>query len=116
VIADIVDARTHGARSIFLVDDNITLDVEWFSALGRAIVDAGLDRLDYIVQASAARWSAAAPFAARNGRTSPDGQRSIPPRTRDDTAGGGTGAPGRNPAEGRDPVRCGAVHADPRRV
>ena len=30
VIADIADARTRGARAIFLVDDNITLDVERF--------------------------------------------------------------------------------------
>src|SRR4029079_14158307 len=27
VLADIADARGHGARAIFLVDDNITLDV-----------------------------------------------------------------------------------------
>ena len=44
VIADIVDARRRGARAIFLVDDNITLDVRRFEALCRAIVDAGLQR------------------------------------------------------------------------
>jgi radical SAM superfamily enzyme YgiQ (UPF0313 family) len=51
VLADIRDARAHGARAIFLVDDNITLDVRRFEALCRAIVEAGLDDLLYIVQA-----------------------------------------------------------------
>ena len=30
VLADIADARAHGAEAIFLVDDNITLDIERF--------------------------------------------------------------------------------------
>jgi len=51
VLADIRDARDHGARSIFIVDDNITLDVRRFEALCQAIIDAGLNSLDYIVQA-----------------------------------------------------------------
>ena len=51
VLADIRDARDHGARVIFLVDDNITLDVRRFEALCQAIVDAGLDDLTYLVQA-----------------------------------------------------------------
>jgi radical SAM superfamily enzyme YgiQ (UPF0313 family) len=51
VLADIRDARAHGARAIFLVDDNITLNVRRFEALCRAIIDAGLDDLDYTVQA-----------------------------------------------------------------
>jgi anaerobic magnesium-protoporphyrin IX monomethyl ester cyclase len=51
VLADIRDAREHGARAIFLVDDNITLDVKRFEALCQAIVDAGLDDLHYLVQA-----------------------------------------------------------------
>jgi radical SAM superfamily enzyme YgiQ (UPF0313 family) len=51
VIADIADARRHGARTVFIVDDNITLDVGRFMTLCRAIVEAGLDDLDYIVQA-----------------------------------------------------------------
>src|SRR2546425_1742533 len=51
VLADIRDARDHGARSIFIVDDNITLDVRRFEGLCRAIIDAGLDDLDYTVQA-----------------------------------------------------------------
>ncbi len=51
VLEDIRDAEAWGARVIFFVDDNITLDVRRFEALCRAIVDAGLHRLDYIVQA-----------------------------------------------------------------
>jgi anaerobic magnesium-protoporphyrin IX monomethyl ester cyclase len=51
VIADIDDARAHGARAVFLVDDNITLDVKRFEALCDAIVDAGLDDVEYLVQA-----------------------------------------------------------------
>jgi len=51
VLADIGDARNHGARTIFLVDDNITLNVQRFSELCRAIIRAGLHRLDYMVQA-----------------------------------------------------------------
>ena len=50
VIADIADARRRGARAIFLVDDNITLDVERFEALCEAIIEAGLNDIDYIVQ------------------------------------------------------------------
>ena len=33
VLADIADARAHGAEAIFLVDDNITLDIERFEKL-----------------------------------------------------------------------------------
>jgi len=51
VLADIRDARDQGARSIFIVDDNITLNVSRFEALCRAIVNAGLNSMDYIVQA-----------------------------------------------------------------
>ena len=51
VLADIRDARDHGARTIFLVDDNITLNVRRFEDLCRAIITARLDHLDYIVQA-----------------------------------------------------------------
>jgi len=50
VLADIRDARDHGARTIFLVDDNITLNVRRFEALCQAIIDARLHHLDYIVQ------------------------------------------------------------------
>jgi anaerobic magnesium-protoporphyrin IX monomethyl ester cyclase len=51
VLADISDSRSHGARAIFLVDDNITLDVKRFEALCEAIIDAGLSDVDYIMQA-----------------------------------------------------------------
>jgi anaerobic magnesium-protoporphyrin IX monomethyl ester cyclase len=51
VLADIRDARDHGARTIFLVDDNITLNTRRFEALCRALIDAGLNHLDYFVQA-----------------------------------------------------------------
>jgi radical SAM superfamily enzyme YgiQ (UPF0313 family) len=51
VLDDIRDARDHGARAIFIVDDNITLNVPRFEAFCQAIIDAGLNSIDYIVQA-----------------------------------------------------------------
>jgi radical SAM superfamily enzyme YgiQ (UPF0313 family) len=51
VLDDIRDARAHGAEAIFIVDDNVTLDVRRFEALCEAIVEAGLNRIDYMVQA-----------------------------------------------------------------
>src|SRR5260370_28930324 len=54
VLADIADARRRGARAIFLVDDNITLDIRRFEALCRAIVDRGFNDVDYIMQAMTA--------------------------------------------------------------
>ena len=51
VLADIRDARDYGTRTIFLVDDNITLNVHRFEALCHAIIEAGLNNLDYFVQA-----------------------------------------------------------------
>jgi anaerobic magnesium-protoporphyrin IX monomethyl ester cyclase len=51
VLDDIRDARGRGARTIFLVDDNIMLNVRRFEGLCRAIIDAGLHKLDYFVQA-----------------------------------------------------------------
>jgi len=51
VLADIRDARDHGARTLFLVDDNIMLNVKRFEALCEAIIAAGLNQLDYFVQA-----------------------------------------------------------------
>jgi anaerobic magnesium-protoporphyrin IX monomethyl ester cyclase len=50
VIDDIRDARDRGARAIFIVDDNITLDVKRFEVLCRAIIEAGLNDIDYMVQ------------------------------------------------------------------
>ena len=51
VIADIADAHAQGARAIFLVDDNIVLDVKRVTALCEAIIAAGLQGIDYTVQA-----------------------------------------------------------------
>src|SRR5438034_5303193 len=51
VLADIRDARDQGAHAIFIVDDNVTLNVPRFEALCQAIIDAGLNSIDYIVQA-----------------------------------------------------------------
>ncbi|HXE80994.1 MAG TPA: radical SAM protein [Vicinamibacterales bacterium] len=51
VLADIADARARGARAIFLVDDNIMLDVKRFAELCRAIVDHRLNDVRYVVQA-----------------------------------------------------------------
>ena len=50
VLADIEDARARGARSIFFVDDNITLDMPRFEALCRAILARGLSNVEYVVQ------------------------------------------------------------------
>ena len=50
VLADIRDARAHGAETLFLVDDNITLNVNRFEALCKAIIDAGLNKIEYIIQ------------------------------------------------------------------
>ena len=50
VLADIVDARARGARCIFFVDDNITLDMPRFEELCRAIVARGINDVDYVIQ------------------------------------------------------------------
>ncbi len=65
VLADIADARRHGARAIFLVDDNITLDIRRFESLCQAIIDSGFDDVDYVVQAMTA------PIAQHGGRLAP---------------------------------------------
>jgi len=54
VIADIADAKSRGARSIFLVDDNITIDVPRLEELCRAIIAAGHNDIFYLVQAMTA--------------------------------------------------------------
>src|SRR4051794_7925884 len=51
VLADIADARARGARAIFIVDDNITLNVGRFEAMCKAIISAGFNDIHYIVQA-----------------------------------------------------------------
>jgi radical SAM superfamily enzyme YgiQ (UPF0313 family) len=65
VLADIADARAHGADAIFLVDDNITLDVERFEALCRAIIESGFNDAEYFVQAMTA------PIAQHGARLAP---------------------------------------------
>jgi radical SAM superfamily enzyme YgiQ (UPF0313 family) len=71
VIDDIADARRRGARAIFIVDDNITLDVERFRMLCEAIIAAGLTDIDYLVQgmtsAIAAHGETLAPLMQRAG-------------------------------------------------
>jgi anaerobic magnesium-protoporphyrin IX monomethyl ester cyclase len=71
VIADITDARNRGARSIFLVDDNITIDVPRLEILCRAIVAHGLHDLQYVVQgmtaAIAAHGASLAPLMRQAG-------------------------------------------------
>jgi radical SAM superfamily enzyme YgiQ (UPF0313 family) len=71
VVEDIADAKRHGARCLFIVDDNITLDVERFKELCQAIVDAGHDDIDYMVQgmtsAIAAHGETLAPLMRRAG-------------------------------------------------
>lgn len=51
VIEDIRDAQRHGARAIFIVDDNIMLNVVRFEEICEAIIRAGLNHLDFYVQA-----------------------------------------------------------------
>ena len=65
VLEDIADAHARGARAIFFVDDNITIDVPRFERLCRAIIDAGLNDVDYIVQGMTA------PFAAHGATLAP---------------------------------------------
>jgi radical SAM superfamily enzyme YgiQ (UPF0313 family) len=71
VLADLDDARAHGARAVFFVDDNITLDVKRFEALCHAIVHARLNDLELYVQgmtsAIAAHGERLAPLMRRAG-------------------------------------------------
>ena len=53
------------ARAIFLVDDNITLDVQRFEAICRAIAESGFNDVDYTVQAMTA------PIAQHGARLAP---------------------------------------------
>ncbi len=53
VVADLTRIRARGARGVFLVDDNITYDIDHFRRVCRAIVDNGLNDLMYTVQATA---------------------------------------------------------------
>jgi len=57
VIADIREARDNGARGIFFVDDNVNWRPERFQELCRAIVDCGLNTMEYVSQADVAGFA-----------------------------------------------------------
>ncbi len=52
IVNDIRDAQSHGASSIFIVDDNITLDTRHFNKVCDAIIDARLNKMRFTVEAS----------------------------------------------------------------
>ena len=52
VIDDIRDAQKHGAKAIMFTDDNITLDGKRCLELFKAIEDAGLNKIKYLLEAS----------------------------------------------------------------
>ncbi len=52
VIADIKSANEHGAKAIGIMDDNITLDLQWLETLCDAIISAKLNFIHYSIQAS----------------------------------------------------------------
>lgn len=54
VVADLEALRARGTQTVLLVDDNITLDAARFKKLAHAIVQHGLDCMEYLVQASVA--------------------------------------------------------------
>lgn len=54
VIADLKELLRRGTETVLLVDDNITLAAARFRRLAEAIVENGLERMEYIVQASVA--------------------------------------------------------------
>ena len=54
-----------GARAIFLVDDNITLNIARFKALCQAIIDTNLNDIDYIVQGMTSAIASAGDELAR---------------------------------------------------
>jgi radical SAM superfamily enzyme YgiQ (UPF0313 family) len=54
VIADLKELQRRGTETVLLVDDNITLDPGRFRNIAEAIVENGLHRMEYLVQASVA--------------------------------------------------------------
>lgn len=54
VIRDLQNLKAGKVKGVFIVDDNITLNVERLKELCRAIIQAGLNDLHYIIQASVA--------------------------------------------------------------
>jgi len=64
VVADIRAAADAGAQGIFFVDDNINLVPDRLQQLCEAIVDAGLDKLEFITQADVTGFARAPKLAA----------------------------------------------------
>jgi anaerobic magnesium-protoporphyrin IX monomethyl ester cyclase len=54
VIADLKELQRRGTETVLLVDDNITLDAVRFRKLAEAIVNNGLNSMEFLVQASVA--------------------------------------------------------------
>ena len=54
VVADLKELKNRGTETVLLVDDNITLDAGRFRKLAEAIVEHGLNSMEYLVQASVA--------------------------------------------------------------
>lgn len=52
IVRDIKDASTRGAKIIFFVDDNITLNMHHLEGVCDAIIAARLNKIHYIIQAS----------------------------------------------------------------
>ncbi|MCF8304999.1 MAG: B12-binding domain-containing radical SAM protein [Ignavibacteriales bacterium] len=52
VIEDIKDTQKHGAKFVLIVDDNITIDTQRLEKLCDAIINAKLNNLSFVVQAS----------------------------------------------------------------
>lgn len=52
VMEDIAQVKSLGAKTLFFVDDNLTLDVNYFEELCEAICEAGHNDLHYQIQAS----------------------------------------------------------------
>lgn len=65
IIKDISNAREQGAAYIAFADDNITLDIKRFEGLAQAIIDAGHNEINYIVQASSAGIASSSDLAAK---------------------------------------------------
>ncbi|MGQ9689309.1 MAG: B12-binding domain-containing radical SAM protein [Desulfobaccales bacterium] len=53
IIEDLQAIRRRGTKSVFLVDDNITYDIDHFRQVCRAIVEHGLNDLCYLTQVTA---------------------------------------------------------------
>jgi anaerobic magnesium-protoporphyrin IX monomethyl ester cyclase len=54
LIADLKELQRRGTQTVLLVDDNITLDAGRFRRIAEAIVENGLNDMEYLVQASVA--------------------------------------------------------------